>query len=254
MQALEPQMARALELAWESFRAGSLGVGATVSRYGEVIATGRNRMAERDPGDDVLAGTSLAHAEMNVLAKLRWGTPADGLELWTTLQPCIQCLGAIRLSSVPKVHVLAPDPLFRGIERVRELNEFVARRWPEIVEVRVDEWAVVSLLLHTHFVTFWGVTDAHTWLDDFPIPGRVNHPLLWDRSGREKPAFAAVARMYGAGTGSRAWGVAVVVGVISLASASLVWASRSAARRAGTAGSAARAPFPSGAPLAGPAK
>jgi len=41
-------------------------------------------------------------------------------------------------------------------------------------------------------VTFWGVTDADTWLDDFPIPGRVNYPLLWDRNGRPKPAFEAV--------------------------------------------------------------
>jgi endo-1,4-beta-xylanase len=43
-------------------------------------------------------------------------------------------------------------------------------------------------------VTFWGVTDAQTWLHNFPIPGRVNHPLLWDRSGRPKPAFDAVVR------------------------------------------------------------
>ena len=41
-------------------------------------------------------------------------------------------------------------------------------------------------------VTFWGVTDADTWLDDFPIRGRTNYPLLWDREGREKPAFGAV--------------------------------------------------------------
>jgi endo-1,4-beta-xylanase len=44
-------------------------------------------------------------------------------------------------------------------------------------------------------VTFWGVTDADTWLDNFPIPGRVNYPLLWDRQGREKPAFDAVAEV-----------------------------------------------------------
>ena len=42
-------------------------------------------------------------------------------------------------------------------------------------------------------VTFWGVTDADTWLDDFPIRGRTNYPLLWGRDGREKPAFGAVA-------------------------------------------------------------
>jgi tRNA(adenine34) deaminase len=151
-------MERAVELAWESFRAGSLAVGAVATRHGETVATGRNRLAEQDPGDDVLAGTSLAHAEMNVLAKLPWGTPSNGLELWTTLQPCIQCLGAIRLSSVPKVHVLAPDPLFRGVEGIRHLNEFIGRKWPDIVELQVDEWSAFSLLLHTHVVTFWGMS------------------------------------------------------------------------------------------------
>ena len=67
---LEPPMVRAVELAWESFQAGSLGVGAVVTRHGQVFATGRNRLAERDPGDDVLAGNSLAHAELNALAKV----------------------------------------------------------------------------------------------------------------------------------------------------------------------------------------
>jgi endo-1,4-beta-xylanase len=41
-------------------------------------------------------------------------------------------------------------------------------------------------------VTFWALTDADTWLNGFPIPGRVNHPMLWDREGRPKPAFDAV--------------------------------------------------------------
>jgi tRNA(adenine34) deaminase len=82
-------------LAWESFCAVSLGIGAVVTRHGEAFTTGRNRVAERDPGDDVLAGTSPAHAELNALAKVPWGTRSDGLELWTTLQPCLQCLGAI---------------------------------------------------------------------------------------------------------------------------------------------------------------
>jgi len=44
-------------------------------------------------------------------------------------------------------------------------------------------------------VTFWGVTDGHSWLNDFPVPGRVNHPLLWDRQGRPKPAFHAVVKV-----------------------------------------------------------
>src|SRR5262245_898530 len=108
-------MQRALELAWESFGAGSIGVGAVVTHEDAVVATGRNRVAETDPGDDALSGSSLAHAEMNALAKLRWGPRrTDGPELWTTLQPCLQCTAAIRLSQVRTVDVLAPDPVFRS--------------------------------------------------------------------------------------------------------------------------------------------
>jgi endo-1,4-beta-xylanase len=41
-------------------------------------------------------------------------------------------------------------------------------------------------------VTLWGVSDGDTWLNNFPVRGRTNHPLLWDRQLRPKPAFKAV--------------------------------------------------------------
>ncbi|MGB7762376.1 MAG: endo-1,4-beta-xylanase [Bryobacteraceae bacterium] len=41
-------------------------------------------------------------------------------------------------------------------------------------------------------VTFWGVTDKHSWLNNFPAQGRTNYPLLFDREGKPKPAFDAV--------------------------------------------------------------
>jgi endo-1,4-beta-xylanase len=31
-------------------------------------------------------------------------------------------------------------------------------------------------------VTLWGVSDANSWLNDWPIPGRTNYPLLFDRN------------------------------------------------------------------------
>lgn len=45
---------------------------------------------------------------------------------------------------------------------------------------------------HISRVTFWALTDADTWLNGFPVPGRVNHPMLWDRERRPKPALDAV--------------------------------------------------------------
>jgi endo-1,4-beta-xylanase len=41
-------------------------------------------------------------------------------------------------------------------------------------------------------VTFWGVTDGDSWLNDWPVNGRTSYPLLFDRSGLPKPAFNAV--------------------------------------------------------------
>ncbi|HUP04840.1 MAG TPA: endo-1,4-beta-xylanase [Bryobacteraceae bacterium] len=41
-------------------------------------------------------------------------------------------------------------------------------------------------------VTFWGVTDGDSWKNDFPVRGRTNYPLLFDRQGKPKLAFDAV--------------------------------------------------------------
>jgi endo-1,4-beta-xylanase len=41
-------------------------------------------------------------------------------------------------------------------------------------------------------VTFWGVDDGQSWLNGFPIRGRTNYPLLFDRNLKPKPAFYSV--------------------------------------------------------------
>jgi endo-1,4-beta-xylanase len=44
-------------------------------------------------------------------------------------------------------------------------------------------------------VTFWGVTDADSWLNGWPIPGRTSYPLLFDRNGQPNSAYQAVIRV-----------------------------------------------------------
>jgi endo-1,4-beta-xylanase len=38
-------------------------------------------------------------------------------------------------------------------------------------------------------VTFWGVSDGQSWLNGFPIRGRTNYPLLFDRELKPKSAY-----------------------------------------------------------------
>lgn len=41
-------------------------------------------------------------------------------------------------------------------------------------------------------VTFWGVTDGDSWLNGWPVRGRTNYPLLFDRNHAPKPAYYKV--------------------------------------------------------------
>lgn len=41
-------------------------------------------------------------------------------------------------------------------------------------------------------VTFWNVSDRTTWLDNFPVPGRKDYPLLFDKEYQPKAAFKDV--------------------------------------------------------------
>ncbi|HVZ95743.1 MAG TPA: endo-1,4-beta-xylanase [Chitinophagaceae bacterium] len=41
-------------------------------------------------------------------------------------------------------------------------------------------------------ITFWGVDDGQSWLNNWPIQGRTNYPLLFDRNFKPKPAFDKV--------------------------------------------------------------
>ena len=118
------------ELAWEAFRAGSRPVGAVlVDADGQVVATGRNRSQEPLAPPGQLAGTNIAHAEINVLAQLPSGGRPDGHRLYTTLEPCLLCSGALLHSHVRHVVYAAPDPFWHGIEDVPGVGGPIAARW-----------------------------------------------------------------------------------------------------------------------------
>jgi tRNA(adenine34) deaminase len=116
-------------LAWEAFQAGSISVGAVlVNGTGEVVSSGRNRGNEKPTPRGGLAGSRIAHAEINALGQLPAGD-YSAHTLYTTLEPCLLCTAALRLSHVGTVRFAASDPMWVGIERIPELSEQMARRW-----------------------------------------------------------------------------------------------------------------------------
>lgn len=76
------------------------------------------------------------------------------------------------------------DPYRQGLPD--EIQQQLAERYRELFKVFGRHRGVVSR------VTFWGVHDGNTWLNEWPVKGRSNHPMLWDRQLQPKPALDAV--------------------------------------------------------------
>jgi endo-1,4-beta-xylanase len=65
----------------------------------------------------------------------------------------------------------------------------LTQRYAELFRVYLKHRDVVAR------VTFWGVADGDSWLNNWPVRGRINYPLLFDRNGLAKPAFEAVLQV-----------------------------------------------------------
>jgi tRNA(Arg) A34 adenosine deaminase TadA len=102
-----------LELAWEAYLAGTVPVGAAVADAdGRVVARGRNRIFD-SPGTG-LAGSRLAHAEVDALAQLPVTDRYRDHILYSTLEPCLLCAAATLHSTVGRIEYAVGDPFGGG--------------------------------------------------------------------------------------------------------------------------------------------
>jgi tRNA(Arg) A34 adenosine deaminase TadA len=119
------------ELAWQSLKAGSFPVGAVLhDPTGNVVFTGRNRSKENSAPPGRMAGTAIAHAEVDVLAQLGRGKYLDWT-MYSTLQSCLFCLTGLRLAQVGRVVYAGPDPIWDPTAQMPAmLPELLSAKWP----------------------------------------------------------------------------------------------------------------------------
>lgn len=103
-------LSQALDLAREAGRAGEVPVGAVVALDGRVIGRGRNSpIGLNDP---------TAHAEILALREAAAAVKnyrLQGAALYTTLEPCVMCAGALVAARVARLVFGARDLRFGGI-------------------------------------------------------------------------------------------------------------------------------------------
>jgi GH35 family endo-1,4-beta-xylanase len=74
------------------------------------------------------------------------------------------------------------------IDMTPENEEKLAVRYADLFDMFREEAAKGNL----EAVIMWGYNDGMSWLNGYPVAGRINHPLLFDRDLIAKPAFWGV--------------------------------------------------------------
>jgi endo-1,4-beta-xylanase len=77
--------------------------------------------------------------------------------------------------------------------------------YPDVLPSRIDSawterYAELFRIFLKHSdkisrVTLWGTSDANSWLNNWPVPGRTDYPLLFDRNYQPKPVVAKIIEL-----------------------------------------------------------
>jgi endo-1,4-beta-xylanase len=70
-----------------------------------------------------------------------------------------------------------------------EIQNKLAKRYSDIFKIFIKHKDKISR------VTFWGVNDQQSWLNDWPIKNRTNYPLFFDRNNKPKMVYNEVINL-----------------------------------------------------------
>ncbi len=79
------------------------------------------------------------------------------------------------------------NPYTKGVPD--DVLEQQAKRYRELFEMCLRYRRIIDR------VTIWGVSDRMSWLNNYPMRGRRDYPLLFDREWKAKPCFTAVEKL-----------------------------------------------------------
>lgn len=80
------------------------------------------------------------------------------------------------------------NPYVKGLDK--KAQKLFNQRYLDLFRIVERHKDVISR------VTFWGVNDSHTWLNDWPVKGRTNYPMLFDRDYQAKPVVKDILKLF----------------------------------------------------------
>jgi endo-1,4-beta-xylanase len=70
-----------------------------------------------------------------------------------------------------------------------EMQDKLADRYEQLFHI------LLRYRKHVERVTLWGLHDGISWKNNFPVRGRTNYPLLFDRQLQAKPAYDRLLKL-----------------------------------------------------------
>jgi len=125
-------------------------------------------------------GPSVGEIEKTLIALSNIGVRAHITELDIDVLPSVWNLPTAEISTRFD-YTPERDPYIQGLPK--NIEEKLAKRYEDIFKIYLKHRDKIDR------VTLWGTTDRETWLNDFPIKGRTNYPLLFDRGFSPKPVY-----------------------------------------------------------------
>ncbi|WP_428741927.1 endo-1,4-beta-xylanase [Tenacibaculum sp.] len=126
---------------------------------------------------------SLEEIEQSILDYASIGVKVSITELDISVLPNPQDLVGAEISQNFK-NSEALNPYTKGLPDSIQVK--LANRYKDIFKIFLKHKDKISR------VTFWGVSDGQSWLNGFPVRGRTNYPLLFDRDLKPKAAYDSI--------------------------------------------------------------
>ncbi|QHE52413.1 nucleoside deaminase [Pontibacillus sp. HMF3514] len=179
---------RCFELSWEAMKDGSKPIAALViDENGEIIAEGKNAVYS-EYSDATVRYNEIAHAEINALGKIdnRVHTSRAPYTLYSTLEPCPLCTGALYMSSIKNLAYAAKDKFGGSLDMLGKTS-YLSRKHINI-DGPVPVLDEVSIFLNVYFdVTSKNIRPSIVKLHDElaeDYPNAVSLARKWGEDNR----------------------------------------------------------------------
>lgn len=144
----------AFEQAWHAYGNNTIPIGtAILNKENIVMSTGRNQIDSK--GDGIISLHQLAHGEINAILKLSEITDQNihnhirTFTLYSTMEPCPLCFGAIVMGSIKNVKYAARDS-YAGATALNKTMDYIKNKNISVLGP-FEELEVVQIAMQTCF-------------------------------------------------------------------------------------------------------